>query len=92
MGIAVGLGAGIFEELGWTGFAIPRMKLRYGVLSTGLSWGCCGERGTLYKLLGKRRYLRRALPGPLAVHVALGHCCRAIASLQGAHGVGLRAY
>ena len=39
MGIAVGLGAGIFEELGWTGFAIPRMRLRYGVLSTGLIVG-----------------------------------------------------
>lgn len=39
MGIAVGLGAGIFEELGWTGFAIPRMRLRYGVLGTGLFVG-----------------------------------------------------
>jgi uncharacterized protein len=39
MGVAVGLSAGIFEELGWTGFAIPRMKLRYGVLSTGLIVG-----------------------------------------------------
>jgi len=39
MGIAVGLGAGIFEELGWTGFAIPRMRLRYGVLGTGLIVG-----------------------------------------------------
>ena len=34
MGIAAGLVAGIFEELGWTGFAIPRMGLRYGVLGT----------------------------------------------------------
>jgi uncharacterized protein len=39
MGIAAGLMAGIFEELGWTGFAIPRMRLRYGVLSTGLFVG-----------------------------------------------------
>jgi uncharacterized protein len=39
MGMAVGLTAGIFEELGWTGFAIPRMRLRYGVLSTGLIVG-----------------------------------------------------
>lgn len=46
MGIAVGLGAGIFEELGWTEFAIPRMRLRYSVLIQGSSWGCCGERGT----------------------------------------------
>jgi uncharacterized protein len=34
-----GLTAGIFEELGWTGFAIPRMRLRYGVLGTGLFVG-----------------------------------------------------
>jgi membrane protease YdiL (CAAX protease family) len=40
MGIAVGLGAGFFEELGWTGFAIPTLlRLRYGVLSTGLIVG-----------------------------------------------------
>jgi uncharacterized protein len=39
MGIAVGLGVGIFEELGWTGFAIPRMRLRHGVLGTGLIVG-----------------------------------------------------
>jgi membrane protease YdiL (CAAX protease family) len=39
MGIAVGLGAGFFEELGWTGFAIPTMRLRYGVLTTGLIVG-----------------------------------------------------
>jgi uncharacterized protein len=39
MGIAVGLGAGFFEEIGWTGFAIPRLRLRYGILSTGLVVG-----------------------------------------------------
>jgi uncharacterized protein len=39
IGIAAGLVAGIFEELGWTGFAIPRMRLRYGVLATGLCVG-----------------------------------------------------
>jgi uncharacterized protein len=39
MGIAVGLMAGIFEELGWTGFAAPTMRLRYGVLGTGLFIG-----------------------------------------------------
>lgn len=31
--------AGIFEELGWTGFAKPRMAERYGVLVTGLIMG-----------------------------------------------------
>jgi uncharacterized protein len=39
LGIAAGLVAGIFEELGWTGFAIPRLRLRYGVLTTGLIVG-----------------------------------------------------
>jgi membrane protease YdiL (CAAX protease family) len=38
-GIAAGLGAGIFEEIGWTGFAVPRLRLRYGVLTTGLILG-----------------------------------------------------
>src|ERR687898_3036072 len=40
MGIVVALIVGIFEELGWTGFAVPTLlKLRYGVLATGLIVG-----------------------------------------------------
>jgi uncharacterized protein len=40
MGIVGGLVVGFFEELGWTGFAIPTlMRQRYGVLSTGLIVG-----------------------------------------------------
>ncbi|HLW54423.1 MAG TPA: CPBP family intramembrane glutamic endopeptidase [Candidatus Angelobacter sp.] len=38
-GMAIALGAGVFEELGWTGFVIPRLRLRYGVLATGLIVG-----------------------------------------------------
>ncbi|PVX23155.1 MAG: hypothetical protein CW716_12795 [Candidatus Bathyarchaeum sp.] len=42
-GIMSGIMVGIFEELGWTGFAVPRLRLRYGVLATGiivgLIWG-----------------------------------------------------
>jgi hypothetical protein len=38
-GLAAGLGAGIFEELGWTGFAVPRLRLRYGIFTTGLILG-----------------------------------------------------
>ncbi len=37
-GAAVGLAAGL-EELGWTGFAAPRLRLRYGVLTVGLIVG-----------------------------------------------------
>lgn len=39
VGIAAGLVVGIFEEIGWTGFAVPRLRLRYGVLTTGLIVG-----------------------------------------------------
>jgi len=39
VGIAYGLAAGFFEELGWTGFAVPGLRPRYGVLATGLVVG-----------------------------------------------------
>jgi membrane protease YdiL (CAAX protease family) len=38
-GIVMGLVVGFFEELGWTGFAVPRLRLRYGGLTTGLIVG-----------------------------------------------------
>ena len=38
-GLIVGLGAGVFEELGWTGFVIPRLRRRHGVLAAGLFLG-----------------------------------------------------
>jgi membrane protease YdiL (CAAX protease family) len=39
MGLVAGLMVGCFEELGWTGFAIPLMRLRYSVFATGLTVG-----------------------------------------------------
>ena len=43
VGILFGLVAGFFEELGWTGFAYPRMELRFGPLAgalvLGMLWG-----------------------------------------------------
>jgi membrane protease YdiL (CAAX protease family) len=39
MGIAAGVMVGILEELGWTGFATPRLKANHGVLGTGLVVG-----------------------------------------------------
>lgn len=40
MGLSYGLlGGGFLEELGWTGFAVPRFRLRYGVLGAGLMMG-----------------------------------------------------
>jgi membrane protease YdiL (CAAX protease family) len=38
-GVMAGLMVGVFEELGWTGFAIPRLRSRYGIFSTGLIVG-----------------------------------------------------
>ena len=39
-GIGWGLvGGGLFEETGWTGFAVPRLRKRYSILSTGLIVG-----------------------------------------------------
>lgn len=42
-GIAAGLGVGFLEELGWTGFAVPELRLRLPVLKTalivGVVWG-----------------------------------------------------
>jgi len=37
--IVAGLAVGLFEELGWSGFAVPRLKQRYGILTTGLIVG-----------------------------------------------------
>jgi membrane protease YdiL (CAAX protease family) len=39
IGLAAGLMTGLCEELGWTGFVIPRLRRRYGVLTTGLIVG-----------------------------------------------------
>jgi len=61
-GIVIGLVAGFFEELGWTGFAIPKLQTHYSALATGLIvgvvwgiwhflpdfWGRVGSFGALY--------------------------------------------
>jgi uncharacterized protein len=40
LGIGAGLiGGGLLEELGWTGFAVPKLRQRYSVLETGLIVG-----------------------------------------------------
>ena len=38
-GLAIALVAGVFEELGWTGFAVATLRRRYGVFQTGLAVG-----------------------------------------------------
>jgi hypothetical protein len=43
LGALVGLGAGFFEELGWTGFAVPTLLKSFSAVSTaliiGVAWG-----------------------------------------------------
>lgn len=39
LGIIAGLVVAFCEELGWTGFAIPELRKRYGFVSTGLIMG-----------------------------------------------------
>jgi membrane protease YdiL (CAAX protease family) len=38
-GLVAAIMVGFFEELGWTGFAVPKLRLHYGVLTTGLIAG-----------------------------------------------------
>jgi len=53
-GIGGALLAGSFEELGWTGFVIPRLRLRHGVLTTGLFVGILWGLWHLIVFLGGR--------------------------------------
>lgn len=38
-GAVMGLAVGFFEELGWTGFAIPKLRLHFSSLATGIITG-----------------------------------------------------
>jgi membrane protease YdiL (CAAX protease family) len=82
---------GIFEELGWTGFATHTLlrRMRHGVLATGLFvgvlWGVAHL--PLYYWGGKRRSLR-SVPTSRRGR----ECPRLVPALQGFDGVGLRSY
>ena len=38
-GIVMGLVVGFFEELGWTGFAVPKLRQKYSVMKSGIILG-----------------------------------------------------
>ena len=60
-GIVMGLMVGLFEELGWTGFVVPKLRRRYGVLTTGLIVGLLWGAWHLPLFTGSAR-----LAGPLS--------------------------
>src|SRR5579864_9388596 len=39
LGVVFGIPAGFFEEIGWTGFAFPKMQARFGTLKAGVLLG-----------------------------------------------------
>jgi membrane protease YdiL (CAAX protease family) len=69
IGLAAGLMTGFCEELGWTGFVIPRLRLRYGILTTGLIVGLLW--GVWHFPLFSGGDLSGALPPALFVPVQL---------------------
>jgi membrane protease YdiL (CAAX protease family) len=58
--LAVGLFAGAFEEIGWTGFATPRLLKRHGAWIAGLALGLVWA---IWHLLVDLRYNAGALGG-----------------------------
>jgi len=71
MSILVGTGAGFFEELGWTGFVIPEMRTRYGVVVTGLSVGLLWGAWHFLAVLWGSASSFGSMPIPLFMFVAL---------------------
>ena len=69
-GIAVGLVVGLLEELGWTGFALPRLRRRHGVVPTAVTiallWGAWH-----YPMFANSTDPSGAIPTPLIVAVFL---------------------
>jgi len=68
--IVAAIMVGIFEELGWTGFAIPRLRLLYNVLVTGLIVGFFWGLWHLPLFLGSARF-SGSVPPALYVAVLL---------------------
>jgi CAAX protease family protein len=60
--LAVGLSAGVFEELGWTGFAVPALRRRCSVVATGLIVGVWWSAWHLFPNLWSMRAAAGELP------------------------------
>src|SRR5215217_4714850 len=95
VGIAGAIMAGSFEELGWTGFAVPTLlRRRHGVLSTAL---IVGVLWAAWHFLTNGFWASGTTSGALSLAIFLPAILftllrRGTAGLQGADGVGLRPY
>ena len=70
-GVTVAIGAGLFEEIGWTGFAVPRLRLRHSVLGTGLILGLVWGAWHLLVNLWASRTFTGTVPVPLYLSAGL---------------------
>jgi membrane protease YdiL (CAAX protease family) len=81
---------GIFEEIGWTGFAVPQLRSRHCVLSTGLAvgvvWGAWH-----FPLSGKATVSLSGSRSPFSLHVSSPGCRRSAYSWFGST-IALRAF
>ena len=75
-GVVLGLVVCFFEELGWTGFAVPTFRKRHGIFATGLFMGLLWGLWHLPLLLGKRQLVwggrTGSLPGRTPILLASG--------------------
>ena len=87
---AVGIGfTTLLEELGWTGFAIPRLRLRYSVFATGLIVGVPWGVWHLLQIIWVGRSTSEGgAPGPLP-NAVCGLWRGRAHGLSRAHGAGL---
>ena len=67
---AVGIVVPLFEETGWTGFAIPQLRTRYGILTTGLIAGLLWGAWHLPLFAGSAASAQ-AIPAPVYLAVLL---------------------
>lgn len=70
-GLSVGIGAGVFEELGWTGVAVPKMLTRHGLLVTGLGVGLVWGAWHLLAIYWGSGDAIGSVPAPVYLLVAL---------------------
>lgn len=70
-GLGVGIGAGVFEELGWTGVAVPRMLARHGVLAAGVGVGLVWGAWHFLAIYWGSSDAMGSVPAPVYLAVAL---------------------